>query len=52
LKGREDKSVYKEPILGNEKTDLIFLLGLALALRILLYKWTYLIAVDETGFLP
>jgi len=42
--------VHKESALGNEKRDLIFLLGFALALRILLYKWTYLIAIDGTGF--
>ena len=42
--------MYDEPILGNEKRDLIFLLGGALALRMLLYKWTYLIAIDGTGF--
>jgi 4-amino-4-deoxy-L-arabinose transferase-like glycosyltransferase len=40
----------ESPFLGSEKRNLIFLLGLALALRILLYKWTYLIAVDGTGF--
>jgi len=48
--GGKGKSVYDEPILGNEKRDLIFLLGVALALRLLLYKWTYLIAIDGTGF--
>ncbi len=42
--------MYDGPILGNEKRDLIFLLGVALALRILLYKWTYLISIDGTGF--
>lgn len=35
--GGKDKSVYGEPILGNEKRDLIFLVGCALALRILFY---------------
>ncbi len=42
--------MYQESALGNEKRDLIFLLGVALGLRILLYKWTYLIAIDGTGF--
>ena len=43
-------SVHREKVLGNEKRNLIFLLVFALALRILLYKWTYLIAIDGTGF--
>lgn len=47
MKGR---SVHKELLFGNERRDLIFLVGFALALRILLYKWTYLIAIDGTGF--
>jgi 4-amino-4-deoxy-L-arabinose transferase-like glycosyltransferase len=46
----ETKTVYEESAFGSEKRDLIFLLGCALALRILLYKWTYLIAIDGTGF--
>jgi 4-amino-4-deoxy-L-arabinose transferase-like glycosyltransferase len=48
--GGKDNSVYDEPILGDERRDLIFLFGFALALRLLLYKWTYLIAIDGTGF--
>ncbi len=42
--------MFKESVLGSEKRDLVFLLGFALALRLLLYKWTYLIAIDGTGF--
>ena len=49
-KGGQGTSAYEESIFGNEKRNLILLLGLCLALRILLYKWTYLIAVDWTGF--
>jgi 4-amino-4-deoxy-L-arabinose transferase-like glycosyltransferase len=48
--GGKDKSLNNEPVLGNEKRDLIFLVGFALALRIILYKWTYLIAMDGTTF--
>jgi 4-amino-4-deoxy-L-arabinose transferase-like glycosyltransferase len=46
----ETNTVYEESPFGGEKRDLIFLVGCALALRILLYKWTYLIAIDGTGF--
>ncbi|MCK5552306.1 MAG: glycosyltransferase family 39 protein, partial [Deltaproteobacteria bacterium] len=40
----------REPFLGREKRELVFLLGFALVLRIIIYKWTYLIAIDGTGF--
>lgn len=40
----------KETLLGNEKRDLIFLLCLALGIRLLVYKLTYLISLDGTGF--
>jgi 4-amino-4-deoxy-L-arabinose transferase-like glycosyltransferase len=43
-------SVHRESVFGSEKWNLILLLGIALALRILLYRWTYLIAIDGTGF--
>jgi 4-amino-4-deoxy-L-arabinose transferase-like glycosyltransferase len=46
----KDDTVHKENALGNEKRDLIFLVLFALALRMLLYKWTYVIATDGTGF--
>jgi hypothetical protein len=46
----KDKSMSREPFLGSEKRELVFLLGFALAMRIIIYKWTYLIAVDGTGF--
>jgi 4-amino-4-deoxy-L-arabinose transferase-like glycosyltransferase len=45
-----DDTMFKESALGNEKRDLIFLVPFALALRMLLYKWTYVIAIDGTGF--
>ncbi len=50
LEGGKDKPMSREPFLGREKRELVFLLGFALVLRILLYKWTYLIAIDGTGF--
>jgi len=49
-KGGTKNAIYGDPFLGSERRDLLLLLGLSLALRILLFKWTYLIAVDGTGF--
>ena len=41
--------LHKETFLGNEKRDLLFLLCLALGIRILVYKLTYLISLDGIG---
>jgi 4-amino-4-deoxy-L-arabinose transferase-like glycosyltransferase len=40
------RKLDKETVLGSERRDLALLLGLALGLRILLYKLTYVIAID------
>jgi 4-amino-4-deoxy-L-arabinose transferase-like glycosyltransferase len=42
--------LLKETFLGNGKRDLFFLLCLALGVRILVYKFTYLIAIDGATF--
>jgi 4-amino-4-deoxy-L-arabinose transferase-like glycosyltransferase len=40
------EKLHNETVLGSEGRDLVFVLGLALALRILLYKLTYIISND------
>jgi 4-amino-4-deoxy-L-arabinose transferase-like glycosyltransferase len=41
--------LYEETVLGSERRDLALVLGLALGLRILLYRLTYVIAIDGAG---
>jgi 4-amino-4-deoxy-L-arabinose transferase-like glycosyltransferase len=40
------RKLYQETVLGSERRDLVLVLGLALGLRVLLYKLTYLISID------
>jgi 4-amino-4-deoxy-L-arabinose transferase-like glycosyltransferase len=47
------RKLYKETVLGSERRELVLVLGLALGLRILLYKLTYIISIDGAGiFFP
>jgi 4-amino-4-deoxy-L-arabinose transferase-like glycosyltransferase len=44
-----EKKRAKEAVWGSERRDLILVLGLALGVRILIYKLTYVIANDGAG---